>query len=93
MGAADSGEADGSQHSQQEQVWKTWPVKEEDYNWKYKGKEEGAKYVKDSTTGLWMVAVSEETCKASQGFVCKVKLDDGDMTSMVMMIIGMMMAG
>ena len=54
-------------------MWRTWSVREEYYIENYKGKGEGAKYVKDLTTGLWMVAVSEKTCKASQGFVCKVR--------------------
>ena len=50
--------------------------------------------MKDLTTGLWMIPVNEETCKASEGFVCKVRLDAGDMTSIViMMTIGMIMAG
>ena len=49
-------------------------MKEKVYNRKYKGKEEGSKYVKDLTTGWWMVAVSEKTCKASKGFVCKVSI-------------------
>ena len=74
-------EADDSQHSQPE-VWKTKPETEEKYNRKtkdenyryYKGEEWGAKYEKDSTTGLWMVPVSEKTCKASKGFVCKVSI-------------------
>merc|ERR1719458_343376 len=38
MGAADkrdSAEADGGQHSKPEQVWKTQPVSEEEYNWNY----------------------------------------------------------
>ena len=35
--------------------------------------------MKDSTTGLWMIPVNEETCKASEGFVCKVSLDAGNM--------------
>lgn len=78
----DSAEADGSQHAQSEQMWKTQPKAEDNYNRKtkdedyndYKGEEWGAKYVKDSITGLWMIPVSEETCKASQGFVCKVSL-------------------
>ena len=68
--ARDSAEEESSQHSE---VWKTKPVTEKVYNRKYKGKEEGSKYVKDLTTGWWMVAVSEETCKASGGFVCKVR--------------------
>lgn len=63
-------------------MWKTQPEAEDNYNRKtkdedyhdYKGEEWGAKYVKDSKTGLWMIPVSEETCKASQGFVCKVSL-------------------
>ena len=46
------------------------------------GKEEwGAKYVKDSRTELWMLPVSEETCKASQGFVCKVRLCNFEMNN------------
>ena len=52
-------------------------------------KEEGGKYVKDSTTGLWMIPVTEETCKASEGFVCKVRLDADDMTSMIIMMMMM----
>ena len=56
------------------------------------GIEEGEKYVNDSRTGLWMIPVTEETCKASEGFVCKVSLDAGDMTSMII-LIEMMMAG
>lgn len=127
------GEESGRQPSQQ-QVWKTEPESEEDYNWKYKGKEEGANYTKDDTTGLWMIPESdpfkvpsiteedfekgpaefysndnyvkdnmtnlmmapttEETCKANNGFVCKVRLDAGDLTSMIMMMtIGMMIPG
>ena len=35
--------------------------------------------MKDTTTGLLMSPVSEKTCKASKGFVCKVSLDAGDM--------------
>ena len=66
-------EVHGSLHFQP-QVWKTESWTDEDYNRKYEGKEEGAKYTKDSTTGLWMVPVSEKTCKASKGFVCKVSL-------------------
>ena len=51
-------------------------------------------YVKDETTNLMMAPTTEETCKANNGFVCKVKLDAGDMTSMIMMMtIGMNMAG
>ena len=81
-------------------MWKTQPEAEDNYNRKtkdedyhdYKGEEWGAKYVKDSTTGLWMEAVSEETCKASEGFVCKVRLDAGDVTSMIIMMT-MIIAG
>ena len=60
MGAADkrdSAEAQGGRQSQP-QVWKTQPVREEIYNRSYKGKEKGAKYVKDLTTGLWMIPES-----------------------------------
>ena len=31
-------------------------------------------YVKDKTTNLMKAAVTEETCKANGGFVCKVRL-------------------
>ena len=31
-------------------------------------------YVKDETTNLMMAPTTEETCKANDGFVCKVKL-------------------
>ena len=96
MGAADkrdSAEADGGQHSKPEQVWKTKPVEEWEYN-NYKGEEEGAKYVKDNTTNRMVAAPTEETCKANNGFVCKVRLDADDMTSIIMMMtIGMIMAG
>ena len=61
-------------------MWKTKPVEEKDFN--QKGEEERAKYRKDSSTGLWMAGVTEETCEANDGFVCKVRLgvqrdDDG----------------
>ena len=56
-------------------VWKTEPVEEWEYN--QKGEEEKAKYRPDSSTGLWMVAVTEETCNAVDGFVCKVRLREG----------------
>ena len=48
-------------------------------------------YVKDETTNLMMAPTTEETCKANNGFVCKVRLDAGDRTSLIMM--GMMIAG
>ena len=35
-------------------------------------------YVKDNTTNLMMAPTTEETCKANNGFVCKVRLDAGD---------------
>ena len=68
----------------QEQVWKTRSFTESIFNWYFKGKEEAAKYRKDSTTGLWMVAVSEKICEANDGFVCKVKFDA--MTRMMMIL-------
>ena len=112
----------GRQPSQQ-QMWKTRPESEKEYNQWIKGKEEGANYRKDDTSGLWMIPQSdpfkvpsvkredfekgpevdrkrkeewayfyssdnyyvmdettnlwmapttEETCKANDGFVCKV---------------------
>ena len=33
-----------------------------------------AKYRKDNTTGLRMVAVTKKTCEDSDGFVCKVRI-------------------
>ena len=45
-------------------------------------------YVKDETTNLMMAAPTVETCKANKGFVCKVRLDAGEMTRM--MALGMM---
>ena len=72
----DSAEGNGGQKSQP-QVWRTEPVTEEDYIKNYKEVDEGSKYVKDAITGLWMIAVSEESCNASQGFVCKVRLCTG----------------
>ena len=53
------------------QVWNTRPLNEKDFN--ELGKEERAKYRKDSSTGLWMIPVTEETCMANDGFVCKVR--------------------
>ena len=53
------------------QVWKTRPVSENDFNISL-GEEERSKYRKDSSTGLWMIPVTEETCQANDGFVCKV---------------------
>ena len=120
-------------------------MSEWDYNRGYKGKEWGANYTKDNTTGLWMISESdpfkvppiteedfekgplykgrgeyerkeefadfyssdnyvkdnttnrmvaaptEETCKANNGFVCKVRLDAGDMTSIISNDYGRMM--
>ena len=41
-----------------------------------------------------MAAPTEETCKANNGFVCKVRLDADDVTSIIMMMtIVMIMAG
>merc|ERR1712061_329587 len=40
-------------------VWKTRPVSEYRYNWKYKGKEWGANYTKDESTQLWMIPESD----------------------------------
>ena len=54
-------------------MWKTWPLKEREYN--QKGEEEKAKYRKDSSTGQWLVPVTEDTCEANDGFVCKVRED------------------
>ena len=63
-------------NEQIKEMWKTEPRTEGQYNgfgWKaLRTPEERAKYRKDSTTGLWMIAVTEETCKANQGFACKV---------------------
>ena len=51
-------------------------------------------YVKDETTNRMVAAPTEETCKANNGFVCKVRLDAGDVISMIfMMTIGMVRAG
>ena len=46
-------------------------------------------YVKDETTNLMMAPTTEETCKANNGFVCKVSLDAGDVTSMIIMMMMM----
>ena len=66
-------------------LWKTRPIEEQVYNRHLKEKEERTNYRKDDSTGLWMVAVSEETCKANNGFVCKVGLYVGYMTSTIML--------
>ena len=73
------------------QVWKTRPLKEKDYS--QKGEEEKAKYRKDSSTGLMMVPVTEETCEANDGFVCKVREDvqhddDDDEKSLFRLAVG-----
>ena len=39
-------------------MWKIDPKSEKEYNYDYKGKEEGAKYRKDNSTGLWMIPES-----------------------------------
>merc|ERR1719507_1709808 len=50
-----------------------------DYEYEYERKEEFAdfyssdSYVKDNTTNLMVAPTTEETCKANNGFVCKVK--------------------
>ena len=51
-------------------------------------------YLKDTTTNRMIAAPTEETCKANNGFVCKVRLYADDMTSIIMMMtIGLMMTG
>ena len=40
-------------------MWKTKPETEEDYNKWYKGKERGANYTKENTTGLWIIPESD----------------------------------
>ena len=50
--------------------------------WKWADFYKSADYVRDNTTNLMTAAVTEETCKANDGFVCKVRLgvqrDDDD---------------
>ena len=70
--------AHGGQHSQSEQLWKTESLAKNDYFW-VRGTEERAKYVKEARTGRWIIAVSEQSCKASQGFVCKVRVFNFEM--------------
>ena len=70
--------AHGGQHSQSVQLWKTESLRREDHFW-ISSTEERAKYVKEARTGRLMIAVSEESCKASQGFVCKVRLFNFEM--------------
>ena len=48
-------------------------MKEEDYYEDIRGTEREGKYSKDISTGLWMVAVSEEACETNNGFICKVR--------------------
>ena len=66
------------------QVWKTEPV--DDYDFNAKGEEERAKYRRDPSTKMWMFAVTEETCEANDGFVCKVRLGNIDVTSLMMLM-------
>ena len=51
-----------------------WTTKERERKEEWANFYSSKDFVKDSTTGLWMVALNEETCKVSQGFVCKVTL-------------------
>merc|ERR1719234_192403 len=51
----------------------TQPTADEFFNEYIKGSKEEGKYMKDPSTGLWMIPVKdEEACVASKGFVCKV---------------------
>ena len=50
-----SAEEHGGQHKQ---VWKTEPVSELNYDFYFKGKEEGEKYRRDPLTGIWFVPES-----------------------------------
>ena len=68
------------------QVWNTRPIEEFEYN-TLRRKGEMTKYRKDSSTELWMAALTEETCKANEGFVCKVRLGITDVISMMMMFV------
>ena len=62
------------------QVWNSEPISEEywdallAYDWSGEEwqNEKMAKYKKDLSTGLMMIPVTEKTCKANDGFVCKV---------------------
>ena len=65
------GEEPGSQ-TPQKQVWNTRPIDELEYN-TLRRQGEGAEYRKDPSTGLWMAALTEETCMANAGFVCQVR--------------------
>ena len=44
-------------------------------------------YMKDETTNRMVASITEETCKANDGLICKVRLYVGDMTRMIMMVI------
>ena len=69
-------------------LWETKPLEEDDHSTdnsaivsECKGKEDEPScqlfrqlYRKDSSTGLWMLAVPKKTCMANDGFVCKVRL-------------------
>ena len=56
-------------------LWETKPMYEYVYNRELKETQKGKQYTKDETTGLWIQAVTKETCEASDGFVCNVSLD------------------
>ena len=53
------GEEPASRQPSQQQVWKTKPESEEDYNEYYKGKEKEGTYTKENTTGLWVIPESD----------------------------------
>ena len=66
-------EMDLDLHLEPQDVWKTPPKTEKWYNEHIKGTEKASEYIRDSSTGLWMVALSEQACKDNRGFVCKVR--------------------
>ena len=64
--------AEIASNQQTQQMWKSGPETRDPKT--SKPSREAEKYIKDISTGLWMVAVSKETCEVSGGFVCKVRL-------------------
>lgn len=50
-------------------------MEDEEYNKNINGTEEEGKYKQDPTTGLWVEAVTESVCNASDGFICNVMLN------------------
>ena len=62
-----------SRQSLKLKLWETKPLNEREFNRVLKGTKSGKQYKQDTTIGLWIRAVTRETCAASDGFVSSVR--------------------